>query len=237
MTTQGQNRSPSLAEVIRLAMEHRLQDVHVALPGRIEKYDAASQKADVQPMIQRRVATSEGDEILEALPKLTDVPIVFPRSKEFFVSFPLAAGDYVLLVFNERSLDNFYIGELDEQADPDDFRLHDISSAVAIPGFWPEKGALKEADAANLVVGKDDGGVQIHVTPGDKVEIKLGGGSASQSAAVAEVLETFYNQFKAMYEAHLHGSGMGPTGTPLPPNNPWPSFDQAIKSAKLKLED
>ena len=188
-------------------------------------------------MIMRRFANVDGEETVESLPVLSDVPVIFPRSGQFFISFPVAAGDYVLLVFNERNVDNFEASQLGSEVDPQDFRLHSLADAVAFPGYFPIAGALKEADAGNLVLGKDDGGVQVHVTPGGTVEVKLGGGTASQSAAVAEVLETFYNQFKAMYELHLHGSGMGPTGAPLPPNNPWPTFDQAIKSAKLKLED
>lgn len=238
MTTSSQSRTPTLTEVIRAALDARLVDVSVALPGKIEKYDAAKQKADVKPLIKKLTATAEGEELVESVPVLTDVPIVFPRSKDFFVSFPLAVGDHVLLVFNDRSIDTFVAAQSPgTEVETDDFRSHDLSDAVAFAGFWPESGALKEADTANMVLGKDNGGVQVHITPGGTVEVKLGGGTASQSAAVAEVLESFYNQFKAMYEAHLHGSGMGPTSVPLAPNNPWPTFDQAIKSAKLKLED
>lgn len=240
MTTQGRSRSPTLAELLRSAVDSGLEDVHVAIPGRIEEWDPVEQKASVKPLVKRRVATENGEELIEELPIISDVPVLFPRSKEFFLSFPLAQGDFVLLIFAERSIDKWLSGD-GEDTDPNDFRRHDLTDAVAIPGCAPFSKALAEVDPDNAVLGHDNGGVQVHVTADKKVEIKLGGGDASQSAAIAEKLETLYTQavtgIKAIFEAHVHGTGVGPSTPPSAPNNMMPAWDAAIASTKLKLED
>jgi len=233
-TTKAQSRTPSLAEVLRAAIESKIEGLHVALPGKIELYDALTQKANISPMIIRRVATVEGEELIEPLPILNDVPIIFPRSNQFFISFPLMPGDHVLLVFNERSIDNFVIGAPGVPADPQDFRTHDLSDAVAFPGFWPLARALLQADPANMVLGADAGGIQVHLTPIGTVEIKQGGGVATFSLAIAEKLQALYVAAKAIYDVHVHPTGMGPSG---PPPAPFPAWDATIASIKAKIQD
>lgn len=241
MTVQGNSRSPTFGEVLRAAMETRLGELHVAMPGKIESYDAATQRAEVKPMLMRRFANVDGEEVVESLPVLSDVPVIFPRSGQYFISFPLEPGDYVMLVFNERNVDNFEASQLGSEVDPQDFRLHNLADAVAFPGYYPLAGALKEADAANLVLGKDDGGIQIHMTPGGTVEVKLGGGTAALSAAIAEHLKALYtdpipNGIKAAFDNHVHSTGVGPSGPPSPQAT-FPAWNDAIASEKLKLED
>lgn len=228
------SRSPTLAEVLRTALNMSLVNMHVALPGRIEKYDAATQKADVQPMIQLKTPTNDGGSLLENLPIINEVPVMFPRCGTFFISFPLVVGDYVLLVFNDASIDNYATGTLSVPADPGDFRTHDINDAVCFPGFFPFASALKQADTTNLALGKDEGGIQIHLTPGGVAEVKFGGGTANKSAAIAENLQTLYIQFKALYDAHVHPTGVGPSGPPAVPATPW---NNAIASTKLKIQE
>ena len=228
------SRSPRLEEVITFAIERGAADLRVALPGKIHSYDATTQKASVKPLVQRLTATQDGKGLLEPIPIINDVPVIFPRSGAFFMSFPLAVDDCVLLIFNDASIDNYMIGKIKgEDVNPDDFRTHSLSDAVCLPGFYPFLSALKQADTTDMTLGKDDGGIQIHLTPGGTVDVKFGGGTAGKSAAVAENLQTFYNSFKALYDAHVHPTGVGPSG---PPAAPAPTWDNTIASTKLKLE-
>jgi hypothetical protein len=234
MTTQSTPRSPTAAELLRLAISGALEDVHVAIPGRIEEWDATTQKASVKPLIKRLIAADDGSEILEELPIITDVPVVFPRSSEFFVSFPMTKGDLVLLIFCERSIDVWLSGNGDD-TNPDDFRRHDLSDAIAIPGMYPFKKAISQVDKDNMVLGKDKG-IQIHLTPDGTVEAKMGGGTAGLSAAIAEKLETLYTSVKMAFDNHTHGTGVGPSGPPVPLPT-FPSWDATIASEKVKVED
>ena len=115
----------AVTETIRAS----LVNVHVAQPGVVLSFDPASQTATVVPALRRNL-----NGVVSEVSALTGVPVMFPRCKDFAVTFPIQAGDAVLLVFADRSLDN-YLGGDGDSADPQDTRLHDLSDAIAIPGF------------------------------------------------------------------------------------------------------
>jgi hypothetical protein len=201
-------RSPTLAQVLRAAIDQALDDVHVMLPGRVEKYDAASQTASVKPVLKRRLKLQGDSELVEALPVIPRVPIVFPRAGGFFVSFPIAPGDFVMLVFSERSLDKWLQGNGGD-TDPDDFRRHDLSDAVAIPGLYPNSAALSDAHAANMALGKDAGGPQIHF---DGTNVHLGAYPAADFLAKATPTESRLAALENAIATHVHGGVMpGPS--------------------------
>jgi hypothetical protein len=221
MTTRPTSRTPNLAELISEALEIRLGDLHTCLPGRIESYDASKQEADVKPLIKRLLATAEGEELLEELPIIPDVPVQMPRGGGFFASFPLQQGDHVLLIFSERSIDNFQAGD-GIDSDPDDFRMHSLADAVAIPGWYPERKALPETHAENLVLGKE-GGAVIHIKP-DEIDLYEENAAdfvalaAAVKAEIKAVRDTL-NSHITNYNTHIHpiavvaASGTGGTGS------------------------
>jgi len=229
---QAPSRSPELEELLSIAITSFLGDLHTAMPGRVEEYYPETQKADIKPLIKRRIVHEDGSELLEELPVIPDVPIHFLRAAGFFMSFPIAKGDLVCLHFMERSIDNYLSGE-GADTDPDEFRMHDLSDAVAVPGFYPFKKSIKDINSANLVLGKDDGGIQIHLTPDGTMELKLTG-DADEAVALGNALQLFWDSvFKPLYDAHVHPTGTGPSG---PPAVPAPNFDAAIISKVFKLK-
>jgi hypothetical protein len=122
---------PSLAKLLQSAIDARLCDLNVSLPGEVISYDRAKQTAKIQPQIKRKY--SDGRTV--NLPIINNVPIVFPRSGKRFVHFDLEAGDNVTLLFSQRSLDQWKLkGGIVEANDPRKFNLSD---AVAIPGGFP----------------------------------------------------------------------------------------------------
>lgn len=225
--------SPDLGEVLRTAVQSIISDVHVALPGKIEKWDPVTQRADVKPLVKRVFYTFERDRIVEDLPVITDVPVLFPRSSDMFVSFPIKKDDHVLLVFNSRSIDQFLAKE-GADVDPLDTRMHNLSDAVAIPGFYPDSLALKQVDANNLVVGQDDGGMQAHFKPDGTFDLREGGGSATEAFLKGNAFSTWWNtMLKATnYDVHVHGTPAGPSGPPVPL---LLAFDATTLSTILKM--
>ena len=155
--------SPTLADLLRLATARQLQDVHVSMPGRIESYDAPRQEASVQPLL--KVALASGEEA--SLPVINHVPVLWPRGGGAILSFPLEIGDTVLLVFSERSLDE-WLQQGGELA-PQDPRSHDLSDAVALPGLYPfnEPG---DADGRDALLRFRGGELRLY--PSGKVELK-----------------------------------------------------------------
>lgn len=165
------------------------------MPGRVEKYDAARQVADVKPLIQRRITTAEGGEIVESLPVIPDVPVVFPRAGGFFISLPIAVGDRVLLVFNDKSIDKFVTGE-GEDTDPVDVRNQALSDAVALPGFHPFGEALTGVSTSDIVIGKE--------------------GESQDFVALAAKVLTELQNVAAAFNGHVHGGVTSGAATTAP---------------------
>jgi hypothetical protein len=226
--------SPGFVDVIRRAMESRLMDLHVSLPGKVTRYDAATQLADVQPMLKRQVPKRDGSVLLEELPIVPSVPVVFPRSSAFFLSFPIQPGDFVLLVFVERDHSEFM--RTGENADPGDRRMHHLSGAVAIPGFFPGPLALEGAHASQMAMGAD-GGAQIHITPTD---VRLGSEAPADFVALASKVDQAIGKLRDAFNAHTHTGGTvlpaGVTGPPLTVPTVVPVTTLPVGSLKVRAE-
>jgi hypothetical protein len=162
VTVDEAPRTPTLAELLAIHGDSIKRSSFSALPGRIEKYDAATQKASVKPLVKDRVPTKDGSELLEPFPIIQSVPVVWPRAGGFFLTMPLAVGDLVLLVFADRSIDKFKSSR-GTDTDPDDFRMHDIADAVALPGCYPFGMGVGDSGVGTHLVLGEEGGAQVHV--------------------------------------------------------------------------
>ena len=131
-------------ELIEAIIEHFLRDVHTILPAKIiEVTDYAQQKATIQPLIkERRRDAPWNPKALSDMALLQNVPIIFPSGNSGMLSMPVKAGDIVLLVFSERSIDNFLYSDGSKPVDPDDYRTHNYSDAFCIAGLNPFSKAL-----------------------------------------------------------------------------------------------
>jgi len=159
----SQGEQPTFSSVIQAHIEQRLCDLHVALPASIVTYDRAQQKASVQPLLKRQ----RSDGTLITWPIVNNVPVMFPRSGKFSLTFELVKDDSGLIVISERSLDKWLSsGGL---VDPADFRKFDISDAVFIPGLFAfNDSAPAEANIAKLANDK----TEIAMTEDGKVRLK-----------------------------------------------------------------
>jgi len=192
----------TLAEVIREAMDARLADVRVALPAQVVAFDPALQLVDVQPLLVN-VLVAEDGEVPEPLPVIPGVPLMFPRAGGFFLTFPVIPGDTVLLVCNDRSIDEWR--SLGTQSLPADLRMHSLSDAVAIPGLYAGTAPLPVADVSALgaFLGKA-GGPGVHCTP---AAVELGGSVAVPPlafVALAPKTESRLAALEAFALGHTH---------------------------------
>src|SRR5450755_781406 len=108
---------PELPEILDDHRNAILNELHVAMPGRIHKYYPATQTADLVPCIRGTIPDSEGNTILETLLVIPNVRIAGTRGGGgFYLTFPLGAdgwdpdppaprnrGDHVWLVFNSSA--------------------------------------------------------------------------------------------------------------------------------------
>jgi hypothetical protein len=148
---------PDLTEILGDHRDAILGELHVAMPGRVQTYDAAKQVADVVPCVRGTIPDSDGNVILEDLPVIPNVPVAWPRGGGFYLHFPLAVGDHVWLVFNSSAIAQWRAtGEVSE---PGDLRRSSLSYPFAIPAAAPDKQAFTDAPASGeAVIGVPSGG-------------------------------------------------------------------------------
>ncbi len=165
--------TPSLERLLFDFADARLADVWTGQPGRIERYDAAKQRADVQPLVKGRFVAEDGTVTAELLPIVPNVPVVMPGGGGFGATFPVAVGDTVWLAHASSSMDRWQ--ERGGAVDPADDRRHALTDAVAIVGLRDFAHPRANAPTDRARFGKD-GGVALEVTA---TEVLVGGGPSA----------------------------------------------------------
>lgn len=140
MSGGTRSSEPTLPEALALALEARLVDVHTAMFGFVTSYSASEQTCSVRPGLRRGVRGEDGERVVEELPIIQHVPVVALGGAGISITFPLAVGDRVLLIFSESSIDR----GIDRAHDSGDDRRHDLNDAIAIPwaSVAPRAGAM-----------------------------------------------------------------------------------------------
>lgn len=133
-------------------------NLNVCLPGKIVSYNAENQYADVQIQLLKKYT----DFSTEPHPVIPNVPVRHPRAAggNAFIHMPVAVGDDVLLVFSQRSLDNWktqnipVVGQ-NGGVDTNDTRKHHITDAFAILGgsAMPDAFEVSDPTAIEIVNG------------------------------------------------------------------------------------
>jgi hypothetical protein len=125
--------TPSDVEIIREGIRSALLDVHTVMPGRVQSYYAAEQTADVVPVVQRAVPTSDGGYTTETIAVLNKVPVAWMQAGGYTLHFPLAKGDHVLLLFSEVAYGHWR--ETGQVSPPGDITRHGLSYPFALAGI------------------------------------------------------------------------------------------------------
>lgn len=158
---------PELGDSINTAVKRFLLDLNVCLPGKVTAYDRETQFADVEIQLYQKANSGK----LEPYPVIPNVPVKWPRAMggSAFIHLPLQAGDDVLLVFAQRSIDNWKTQG--GMSDPDDPRLHHLTDAYALVGGSALPDAFSPATDNAIEIVNDEASVQIFP---DAIEIKKG---------------------------------------------------------------
>lgn len=138
----------------------RLLNLHTCMPGIIASFNSATQTAEVQPAI-KRIFAEQGP---VNLPLCVDVPVAFPGGGDFFLTFPVKAGDECILMFSERAIDYWYAQG--GTAEPSELRLHDLSDGIAIVGLNSQPHKLSALQMDGTELRTRDRGTYIRLTPG-----------------------------------------------------------------------
>jgi hypothetical protein len=150
------NSEIRLSDLLNEAIESTIQGLHFCTPGEVVEYEPnRGQRAKVKPLLRRKLA----DGTVIPSPVIVDVPVVWPRGGGGQLHMPLRAGDGVLLVFSDKSLDAWM--STGGESTPSDDRFCDLSDAIALPGLNTFDTNPVVQDVTKVVLGNADGFVAI----------------------------------------------------------------------------
>ena len=208
----------TFADVIRAAVEASLNNLWSSLPGIVQSFNDKTQTADVQPAVGAQFTNEKGEKVVELLPVVQSVPVMFPSGGGFSLMFNLKKGDPCLLVFASASTDR-YIAEGGVIKDPGDGRRHHLGDAFCIPGGRSLKHALVGENSfgngpglnGTLWLGREQGpGVMVDVNA-----VNVGGLAATNSdheIVIQSALDDFMIALDAAIQALTDAGAPGAPG-------------------------
>lgn len=201
--------TPSGEAVFSEAQKAGQQDLRVAMPGQVIDYDYTKQSATIQPLFQRKYK----DGSLKEMPQIYNVPVACPRAGAAFVHMPVKKGDYVLLVFADRSMDKWLSNG--GNVDPADTRLHHIADAIAYPGLYPFSDPAAVTNADDIVIR--NGNTIMHVKANNHLQVING---------TTELVRTLCDLVRTIRESVTYTCG-GPEHLY---HVDWPEIENRLKS-------
>jgi hypothetical protein len=212
---------PSEAQIILDALDARLLTLHTSCIGEVVTYDPATQCANVKLVVNQPLELSDGTVLQEELPILPNVPVKWPRAGGYALHFPLAPGDTVEVTFEEAS---FALWRTTGQVgDVGDRRRFSLSHATATPCLAPDANPINPLDTPVLPPEAVLNG------PGT---IRFGSKPSATFVALAVLVDARFAAIVAWLNAHVHPTGVGPSGASAPPI----AGQASVAAVKVKCE-
>jgi len=110
-------------------------------------------------------------EIIQTLPVLVEVPVMFPHGGGFHMLFPVATGDSCVVYFSERDFSRWY--DTSKISAPDSNRTHSLSDSICFVGIYPKQtaGAFNNTSATDLQIRSFDNKISVTMKPDGNINI------------------------------------------------------------------
>lgn len=148
-----------------------------ALPGIVQSVNFSKGTVEVQPSIQARITAPDASKTWVDMPVCVDCPIVFPSGGGFTLTFPIAAGDEVLIMFASRCIDEWWqSGKVSVQSE---LRMHDLSDGFVIPGPRSRPKVIGSISTTSVQLRSDDGEAVVEIKPNHDIVLTTSGSLAA----------------------------------------------------------
>ncbi|SET17415.1 Gp138 family membrane-puncturing spike protein [Thorsellia anophelis] len=158
--------NPSLEQAQKSALENELKSLRTAFPARVIDFDATTQSAVIECLIHTVLSDNEGG---LPLPPLENVPVIFPRTTRFAITFPIHKGDEGIAIIADRCIDAWWV--TGKASKPLVYRMHDLSDAIFIPGINSLPTATQNFDADALAIRSAENNQYIKLFQSGEIEI------------------------------------------------------------------
>lgn len=160
--------------------------------AKVEKVTPTEQTIEASIQIKRLAS----DGTSTAYPILVDVPYMVLQGGGAYIDMPIAAGDYCLILFNDRNIDSWW--STANVADPPSKRKHSLSDGFAIVGFNPKTAVLDNNGEWLRILGK--------AGPGSEKEAARKGDAVASATADDSVFWTWVTTVSGALNALVPGS-------------------------------
>lgn len=140
------------------------KEIRVCIPSKIVSVDYNEMTCSCKPLIMEKVKNEQGVMVDIELPILLDVPLIYPSSKDFCITFPLSIDDEVLVFFSDLCIDSWWqSGGIQSQFEE---RRHDLSDGFAIPAQMSQQKKIVDFDSEKLIIRHRGSGGKIEISNG-----------------------------------------------------------------------
>jgi hypothetical protein len=180
----------SSSSYIQNQIEQRERQWQTSFPAKVLDWHSDTNTVQLEPQFYE--VWRDGDErVTETIEAPEDayidnVPVLFPRSGSWSITFPIETGTFGLVVCTKFSLDVWR--NQGNATDPGDLRRFTMSGATFHPvNLHPNSSNLVPFDDEHMVLGKGGPGVDFVALKADVDDIKI-----------------MIDQIKSQYNSHAH---------------------------------
>lgn len=162
MPQKRSNRS--VDELVDIMVRNTLSNMFTFLMARVVAFYPEAMRADVQPLIITK--NIEGRNVENSI--TTDLPIIFPNSKDIYVRTPLVKGDLVLVGYSTVALDEILSSNAPVLVNSK--RRFSQKDGIVLGGYRFDSGAQTlTGESESIVIHRRSTNTVIKITPAGDV--------------------------------------------------------------------
>lgn len=167
------------------------QNLNCHIVGQVESFD--KNKNTITASVAFKKQFSDGT--IAEFPLFADVPIITLSGGSSFLSMPIKKGDWCLLLFCDRDIDNWWYSG--EKSTPNTPRLHSFSDAIALVGLKPANEAFELSDtqvtlnASDLPLSLKNDNAELKI--GSSGKTKLSNANADFKTILVSIIDEIKN--------------------------------------------
>jgi len=125
----GPIANPELIDVLEKQRNIIFSSLNCVQVGTIEAFDLVTCTAKVSVNAKKKLDNGS----VYDYPLLTDCPVFVLTAGDAFVNMPPESGDTCIILFNDRSIDNWFLSG--EKTEPNSQRMHSLSDGMVLVGI------------------------------------------------------------------------------------------------------
>lgn len=173
---ERQIESPDIKAVLDDLKNSIFAELNCISIGRIDSFDTTIQTATIK-IAYKKVINNE----IYNYPLLVDCPVFVMSGSTANIQMPIKQGDYCIVLFCDRDIDNFYKGNVDTTLNSE--RMHNLSDGIALVGITNLLNSFTYIDADSLSLVNDTTFISL------KEKIKIENSTANLKSLIDSLID------------------------------------------------